>query len=501
MANLVISGDTSGSVTLSAPAEAGTTVLTLPTTSGTLIVSGGAQTIEFADGTVSAPSITNSGDTNTGIYFPAADTIAFTEGGAERMRLDSSGNLGLGVTPSAWSGVVASQVGVASISGSAGAEFVRVNSNAYYDGTNFRYIISSNNASSYRQITGIHAWFTAPSGTAGNTVTFTQAMTLDASGNLGIGTSSPTVPLHVVSASTPRIYLGSDASKFSGIVYTAGTTYGSVAIRGQGNDTGTVVHVDRDNSQVRFDTSGSERMRIASGGTLLVGTTTVASGASVQASFINANGGGIQFGLPTNGGGALVGNATGGILFFGYSGAQGSEGYSERARIDSSGNLLVGTTTTGPTNTNSFTMEVANKVLRVSHSGTGNTSAYVAFDYNGNRTGWIEQNSTTSVAYNTTSDYRLKTDVQQITNGLEKVLSLNPVYFNWLDGTPSEGFIAHELQNIVPSAVSGGKDAVNEDGTIKAQGVDYSKLVATLTAAIQELNAKVTALEAQLGAK
>jgi hypothetical protein len=98
MSKLVLSGDTSGSVTLDAPAVSGTTTLTLPTTSGTVVVTSGAQTIEFADGSASAPSITNSGDTNTGIFFPAADTIAFAEGGAEAMRLDSSGNVGIGTT-------------------------------------------------------------------------------------------------------------------------------------------------------------------------------------------------------------------------------------------------------------------------------------------------------------------------------------------------------------------------------------------------------------------
>jgi len=90
MSKLVLNGDTSGSVTLDAPAVSGTTTLTLPTTSGTVIVNSGAQTIEFADGSASTPSITNSGNTNTGIFFPAADTIAFAEGGAESMRIDSN---------------------------------------------------------------------------------------------------------------------------------------------------------------------------------------------------------------------------------------------------------------------------------------------------------------------------------------------------------------------------------------------------------------------------
>jgi hypothetical protein len=94
---LVLAGATSGQATVQAT-DAQTVTLTLPATSGTLVTTGGAQTIEFADGSASAPSITNSGDTNTGIFFPAADTIAFTEGGTESMRIDSSGSLVVGAT-------------------------------------------------------------------------------------------------------------------------------------------------------------------------------------------------------------------------------------------------------------------------------------------------------------------------------------------------------------------------------------------------------------------
>ena len=134
----------------------------------------------------------------------------------------------------------------------------------------------------------------------------------------------------------------------------------------------------------------------------------------------------------------------------------------------------------------------------------GNTygagKGYVQFTYNGTTIGQISASTTSSVAYQTTSDYRLKENVEPMQNALATVAQLKPVTYTWkIDGSNGQGFIAHELQKIVPEAVVGEKDAVNEDGSIKPQGIDTSFLVATLTAAIQELNAKVTALEA--GAK
>jgi hypothetical protein len=104
MANLILNGSTSGSVTLSSPAVSGTTTLTLPTTSGTVVVTSGAQTIEFADGSASTPSITNSGDTNTGIFFADADTIAASTGGSERMRITSTGKCLFATTDTGLSG-------------------------------------------------------------------------------------------------------------------------------------------------------------------------------------------------------------------------------------------------------------------------------------------------------------------------------------------------------------------------------------------------------------
>jgi len=155
----------------------------------------------FSAGTVSLPAITTSGDTNTGIFFPAADTIAFTEGGVESMRIDASGNLGLGVTPSAWGTLNALQV--KNTAWSSDGNVATLTGNAYYDGSNFRYI--ANGASCYYQINngGGFNWNIAASGTAGNVASFTQAMTLDASVNLGVGTTSPSQRIDAtVSSST-----------------------------------------------------------------------------------------------------------------------------------------------------------------------------------------------------------------------------------------------------------------------------------------------------------
>jgi hypothetical protein len=122
------------------------------------------------------------------------------------------------------------------------------------------------------------------------------------------------------------------------------------------------------------------------------------------------------------------------------------------------------------------------------------------FRRSGGNTGSVSVTSTTT-AYNTSSDYRLKNTIAPMTGALAKVALLKPCTYKWkVDGSDGEGFIAHELQAVCPDAVTGEKDAVNEDGSIKPQGIDTSFLVATLTAAIQEQQAIITALTARVEA-
>lgn len=106
-----------------------------------------------------------------------------------------------------------------------------------------------------------------------------------------------------------------------------------------------------------------------------------------------------------------------------------------------------------------------------------------------------------STSYVTTSDYRLKENVTNLTSGASLVAALRPVVFTWKHNPeigPKTGFIAHEVQAVVPQAVNGIKDAVNPDGSIRQQGIDHSMLVPVLTAAIKELLARVEALEASI---
>jgi len=274
--------------------------------------------VVFPAGAVGTPAITTSGDTNTGIFFPAADTIAFAEGGAEAMRITSTGDV-------------------------------------------------------------------------------------------GIGTSSPSQRLHV---SAGAIYLDNDRDLQWGA--------SDAAIRST-------------SSNIRFSTSATERVRIGSDGNFYVGTTSTFGGAK-----------------------------------------------------------------------NNFRRTGSGQVISVVTSITSGTNDMMCFvDGDENICGSIQANTTANtVSYVTSSDYRLKNNIQSMTGGLTKVMQLKPSTWNWKSApeVSGQGFIAHELQAIVPDAVCGVKDELYADGNPKFQGIDTSFLVATLTAAIQEQQALITALTARITA-
>ena len=173
----------------------------------------------------------------------------------------------------------------------------------------------------------------------------------------------------------------------------------------------------------------------------------------------------------------------------------------ESMRLDSSGNLLVGTINPGGAGGVSFrgnTADTTNVVWnRPSSSGT---SYPLEFQNGGSIVGFVSYTNTVTT-YTSLSDYRLKNTITPMTGALAKVQALKPVTYKWnADGSDGQGFIAHELQAVVPNCVTGEKDAVDENGNPQHQGIDTSFLVATLTAAIQEQQALITSLTDRLTA-
>ena len=135
--------------------------------------------------------------------------------------------------------------------------------------------------------------------------------------------------------------------------------------------------------------------------------------------------------------------------------------------------------------------------IKVDHTSSLPNSFYTQFSYQGVTAGSISRSGTTGVAYNTSSDYRLKENVAPVDNAAARVKALKPCRFNFIgEERTVDGFLAHEAQEVVPESVTGDKDAVDADGKPMYQGIDQSKLVPLLTAALQEALERIEALEA-----
>jgi hypothetical protein len=210
------------------------------------------------------------------------------------------------------------------------------------------------------------------------------------------------------------------------------------------------------------------------------------------------------FQVMVNGSDAYVFNRENAPLLFGTNDT-------ERARITSGGNLLVGTTSDTPAQSNVSGFKVGGGQIECNGTdtqaaffGRSNDGQVIRF-YNAGAAAGNISNTGTTTSYNGTSDYRLKENIQPMVGALEKVAALKPCTYTWkVDGRLGQGFIAHELQEVIPDAVQGTKDEVDENGNPEYQGIDPRMIVATLTAAIQELKAQnddLRARVAQLEAK
>lgn len=177
----------------------------------------------------------------------------------------------------------------------------------------------------------------------------------------------------------------------------------------------------------------------------------------------------------------------------------------ERMRIDSGGRLIVGGTSASPSSAPepSRVVSLGDSAQAAAHFYTDQVSKVLvyfsrtAFGITGNISV-----SGSSTAYNTSSDYRLKENVAAVTDGIARLQQLKPSRFNFIADPDKtvDGFIAHEVQAVVPEAITGKKDAVDADGKPIYQGIDQSKLVPLLTAALQETVVKIESLETRLAA-
>jgi len=512
----------------------------------------------------------------------ASSIIGFEVDGTEAMRIDSSGNVGIGVVPEAWDSVFSAlQVGgtgaLRSDASADASDTVGVSQNAYYDSANSRWeYLVTDEASDYYQQSGSHYWRVAPSGSADSAITWANAMTIDNSGRLLLGTTTEgeagaddlTIAttghtgitirtgtsgegslffsdgtsgadeyrgyvqyLHSANAlrfgtnaaermridSSGRVGIGASnngdyhannddlliaTSGSTGITIASGTIdQGRIAFADGTSDSADEIRgllmYNHNGNSMSFFTNAAEAMRITSGGDLLVNTTTDTSGGfSIQTISSNttatrmlAHGFSCRnnWGTASNLGNGIFSPA-GGTLAFSTSSV-------ERMRILSDGGLCINRTNQANSERLAITGNSSSQCMSLTSPITGDYDMVNLINGNG-QVGRIGTNGSAS-QFVTSSDYRLKENVSYSFDATSRLKQLKPARFNFIAdaSTTVDGFLAHEVSSIVPEAISGTKDAVNEDGSINPQGIDQSKLVPLLVKTIQELEARIVALE------
>ena len=342
------------------------------------------------------------------------------------------------------------------------------------------------------------------------------AITIDSSENVGIGTA-PAVPLHV-KASAPGFALQTSGSMTSG---------NRADFNAYNSDTSTVGLIrfgavtDNVGTDIQFHSrpaggSLTEAMRIDSSGNVGIGTSAVAAASTgtnvnihspvAQTTYLklsttgtgNSASDGVDLICDNSGNGYLYNRENANIIF--------GTNSAERMRIDSSGNLMIGTTDStynsigAPAALTSFN-NGSRFGANFGASTTGGQYAVVFSNPNGQIGGVFVSGSATS--YVTSSDYRLKTEVTYDWDATTRLKQLKPARFKWIaDGDDAvfvDGFLAHEC-GAVPESITGEKDAVDDDGKIIPQGIDQSKIVPLLTKALIEAVEKIEALEARITA-
>jgi hypothetical protein len=383
----------------------------------------------------------------------------------------------------------------------------------------------------------------------------TPRMLIDSSGRVGIGTTSPVATLHVENTAGGDLFyaLGSSSDVFkissdsSTINLDTRNTTGGLAFQIQGTE------------RARIDTSGRLLVGTSSAFATRLGASPITPGFQVKeggagsALFFNGVNGaspatiytvksrGATYGTIVQNNDNLFRISAAGddgvqateaaridIAVDGTPGANdmpgrivlsttanGASTPTERMRITNQGAINLNTTSGADINVASGTTDGITfygpggpgGVFQVSNNTNacaffrrrGSDGTIIDFRRDTTAVGYISV-TTTATAYNTSSDYRLKENIAPVSDGITRLQQLKPSRFNFIadPDTVVDGFLAHEVQTIVPEAISGEKDAVDDDGNPEYQGIDQSKIVPLLTAALQEAIAKIEVLEQRL---
>ena len=328
------------------------------------------------------------------------------------------------------------------------------------------------------------------------------AITIDSSENVGIGVSPPssaTLFDYLFVNGIGVAGLGTEGGLYNNAYYD-GSAYKRIntgyASRIYMASDSSLLYDQASTSSAGTDVTFSTALKIDSSGRVGIGTSSPSSKLLVS----DTSGGNIAIFTNTTSADLAINCSSGvtlltpstGTLAFGTSNI-------ERMRIDSSGNVLINCTSAPSASVAGIDLSDATGI-RSAKSTTA--FAYHARFYNPNgQVGYISTNGS-ATSFITSSDYRLKENVDYNFNALERVAQLKPARFNFIADadTTVDGFIAHEVQDIVPEAISGVKDAVDADGNPEYQGIDQSKLVPLLTKAIQEQQTIIESLEARITA-
>ena len=313
-------------------------------------------------------------------------------------------------------------------------------------------------------------------------------MRIDASGRVGIGTNSPSAPLTVngTNAGIRFTDASQNVSNYYGEIYKDYNGNAPFIIQSKSNGIG-VIALNPDGGNVGIGTN-SPTFKLHQSGTGL-------QRFQIDATDNNANGSGIFFRVLNSG--SVVGQSTitidnvGNLKFF-----TGASSETEKFRILANGNVNIGITgdQSAKFTIENTTSQEPNLRIKATHA---NAYGAVKFDNSNGEAGSISLNAT-AVSFNTSSDYRLKENVDYTWDATTRLKQLKPARFNFIadeTNTLVDGFIAHEASTVVPESVTGEKDAVDGDGNPVVQGIDQSKLVPLLVKTIQELEARITALE------